>query len=458
MLALQTKRSIKQRQSDSRTRGKDRISRAFLLKGVVFTLLLWAPRSAPAHETTLRRDVTVTTSNGAVIQGKLVHLDNKNVTVSDTSKTPSRTSTLEISSVRKIHIESPSTDSNEVVVGLVDGSYIKVNDVSTDDTKAYLSLGDSTFEVPREAVHWIVFGDPQSDSPETDTWLKELPEKPAADLVAIKRDTMWQFIECAITQITPKNVVVLLDGESIPVNRSKIFGLCWLRPSENIGKDIEPNAKDILLHLQQGRIRCRNIKWNNDQLHWEVALPSVKNDFIINLPADSLSSIDFAFGRHIDLTERLPADSRTDPYFGGLANDPILLQYFAPRSIMVADSDNQDASVPALLIHPRTEITWTIPNDSRRFQASLSLAENSVSPAVVMIQIDNSEVFKTVVGNPEAQRVDTPPLTVDLDLDGGKQLKIIVDFLKKPLDGTNEQTMVSLLSGSIQVKNPRIER
>ena len=125
---------------------------------------------------------------------------------------------------------------------------------------------------------------------------------------------------------------------------------------------------------------------------------------------------------------------------------------------MVADSDNQDASVPALLIHPRTEITWTIPNDSRRFQASLSLAENSVSPAVVMIQIDNSEVFKTVVSNPEAQRVDTPPLTVDLDLDGGKKLKIIVDFLKKPLDGTNEQTMVSLLSGSIQVKNPRIER
>ena len=45
-----------------------------------------------------------------------------------------------------------------------------------------------------------------------------------------------------------------------------------------------------------------------------------------------------------------------------------------------------------------------------------------------------------------------------ISLDGGKQLKIIVDFLKKPLDGTNEQTMVSLLSGSIQVKNPRIER
>ena len=458
MLALQTKRSVKQRQSKSHIHGKDINSRAFLLKGVVFSLLLWAPHSATARENTLRLVVTVTTSTGEFIQGKLAHLDNESVTVSDTSKTPSRTITLEISSVRKIHIESPSTDSNEIVVGLVDGSFLKVNDVSTDDTKAYLSLGDRTFGVLREAVHWIVFGDSMSDSPETDTWLEELPEKPAADLVAIKRDTMWQFIECAITQITPNDVVVLLDGESIPVNRNKISGLCWLRSSENVRKDIEPNAKDILLHLQQGKVRCRNIKWNNDQLYWEVTLSSLKNDFIIDLPADSLSSIDYTFGRHIDLTKRLPANSTTDPYFGGLANDPTLLQYFAPRSIMVADGDNQDALVPALLIHPRTEITWTIPNDSRRFQASFSLAKNSVSSAVVMIQIDNSEVFQTVVGNQETQRVDTPPLAVDLDLDGGKQLKIIVDFLKKPLDGTEEHSTVSVLSGAIQVKNPRIER
>ena len=75
-----------------------------------------------------------------------------------------------------------------------------------------------------------------------------------------------------------------------------------------------------------------------------------------------------------------------------------------------------------------------------------------------MIQIDNSEVFQTVLGNSEETRTSNQPLSVDIALDGGKQLKIIVDFLKKPLNATEEKTLVSLLSGPIQVKNPRIER
>ena len=73
-------------------------------------------------------------------------------------------------------------------------------------------------------------------------------------------------------------------------------------------------------------------------------------------------------------------------------------------------------------------------------------------------QCGNWSILIVTVGNQETQRVDTPPLAVDLDLDGGKQLKIIVDFLKKPLDGTEEHSTVSVLSGAIQVKNPRIER
>ena len=42
--------------------------------------------------------------------------------------------------------------------------------------------------------------------------------------------------------------------------------------------------------------------------------------------------------------------------------------------------------------------------------------------------------------------------------DGITQMKIIVDFLKKPLNGTDKKTVASLLSGPIQIKNPRIER
>ena len=450
--------SVKQRQPGSHICGKAWTAQPCLLTGVIVLFALWAPRLTPAQENPPKQDVTVTLSNGDICRGTLAHLDDENITVSDTSISPVSTSTFKIPSVRKITVPARSTNSNDLMVGLVDGSYVRADTISTDDSTAFLLIGDSTLEVPRDTVHWIAFKESQSGSPDTYKWLSELPENPAADIIAIKRDTAWQFIECAITQITPENVVVLLDGESIPVKRSKTFGICWLRPGEKPGKDIEPNALDILLRSPQGEMKCRKIRWNDDLLCWEITMASTEDDFVITLPADALSSIDYTFGRHIDLTRRPPANSRTDPYFGGLADDATLLKYFAPRSIMTPDGENQDASVPALLIHPRTEITWTVPDDSRRFQASFSLAKNSVSPTAVMIQIDNSEVLQTVLGNSEEGDIGNQPLSVDIALDGGKQLKIIVDFLKKPLNGTDKKTVASLLSGPIQIKNPRIER
>ena len=458
VLVPQKHESIKQRQSGSHICGKAWTAHPCLLTGVVVFFALWGPHLTPAQENVQKQDVTVTLSNGDSVRGKLVHLDDESVTVSDTSKTPITTSTLKIPSVRTLTTPARSTNSSELMIGLVNGSYVRTDTISTDDSTAFLSIGGHALEVPRDTVHWIAFKESQSGSPDTYKWLAELPENPAADIIAIKRDTEWQFIECAITQITPENVVVLLDGESIPVKRSKIFGICWLRPGETPGKAIEPKALDILLRSPQVEMRCRKITWDEDLLCWEVTMTSIKDDFVVTLPEDALSLIDYTFGRHIDLTRRPPANSRTDPYFGGLADDATLLQYYSPRVIMTSDGEDQDASAPALLIHPRTEITWAVPDDSRRFQASFSLAKNSASPTAVVIQIDNSEVFQTVLGNSEEGDMSNQPLSVDIALNGGKQLKIIVDFLKKPLNGTDEKTAVSLISGPIQVKNPRIER
>ena len=75
-----------------------------------------------------------------------------------------------------------------------------------------------------------------------------------------------------------------------------------------------------------------------------------------------------------------------------------------------------------------------------------------------MIQVDNTEVFHGVIGTSVKTGKSDGPLAVNLPLTGGRQLKIIVDFLKKPLHTANEKTSVSLLSGPIQIEKPRIER
>ena len=420
-------------------------------------MTLWAPLKAAAQQGT-EPNVTIICSSGEILKGKLTRLDDKSISVSDDATVPPVRRNVKVPLIRKIAFASRSAEPEGFLIGLLNGSHLLVDAISTNDSKAFLTIGKSVLELPRNSIHWIGFQKTESGVLNASEWLEELPENPVADIVVIKRDDAWQFIECAITEVTQEDIIVLLDGETIPVSRNKIAGICWLQPGKRLGEEAEPKPQEILLTSPRGTIRCRQISWNETRRCWDITIASTKEDFTTCFPADALSSIDYSFGRLIDLTRRTPANSQTDPYFGGLAKDPALLEYFAPRRITITDGDDQERSIPALLTHPRTEITWSIPADSNRFQASFSPAKNSTSPTVVVIQVDNTEVFQEVIGTSVKAGKSDGPLAVDLPLTGGRQLKIIVDFLKKPLHSASEKTSVSLLSGPIQIEKPRIER
>ncbi len=424
---------------------------------IVTFMILWAPVKATAQENT-SPSVTIICSSGEIVKGKLTSLNSKSISISDDATVPPARRDVQVSSIREIALVSRPANPEGFMIGLLNGSYLLVDTISTDDSKALLTIENSVLKLPRSSIHWVGFQKTKAGVLNASEWLEELPENPVADIVVVERDDAWQFIECAITEVTQDDIIVLLDGETIPVSRKKIAGICWLQPGKRAGEEIEPNSQEILLTSPRGTIRCRQISWNETQRCWNITFSSTKKDVTTCFPADALSSIDYSFGRLIDLTRRAPANSLTDPYFGGLAKDPTLREYFAPRRISITDGDNQDKSVPALLTHPRTEITWSIPADSSRFQASFSPAKNSTSPTIVMIHVEKTEVFQGVVGNPMRSGENNGPLAVDLPLTGGTQLKIIVDFLKKPLRTADEKTSVSLLSGPIQIEKPRIER
>ncbi|MBT6918484.1 MAG: hypothetical protein HN985_02065 [Planctomycetaceae bacterium] len=424
---------------------------------IVTFMTLWAPLKATAQEGS-SPSVTIICSSGEIVKGKLTSLNSKSISVSDDATVPPARRDVKISLIREIALASRPAKPEGFMIGLLNGSYLLVDTISTDDSKALLTIENSVLELPQSLIYWAGFQKTKSGTLNASEWLAELPDNPAADIVVVKRDDSWQFIECAISEVTQEDIIVLLDGETIPVSRKKIAGICWLRPGKRPGEEIEPSPQEILLTSPRGIIRCRQINWNETQRCWDIAIASTKGDVTTFLPADALSSIDYSFGRLIDLTRQTPANSQTDPYFGGLAKDPTLLEYFAPRRISITGGDDQDRLIPALLTHPRTEITWSIPADSSRFQASFSPAKNSMSPTVIVIQVDNTEVFQGVIGTSVKAGKSAGPLAVNLPLAGGTQLKIIVDFLKKPLHTANGKTSVSLLSGPIQIEKPRIER
>ncbi len=399
-------------------------------------------------------EMVVTPASGAPLRGQLIGLDETEVRLS----ADGTERTIDLRTVRQIAISAQPAVPGGTLVGLTDGSRLAVNDITTTAETATALLPTGPLVLPPSCLHWVawpVAAEPAAEGPPVPAWLADLPAEPAGDIVVIRRDDGWQFIACAIISVTADEVVVLLEEERIPVNRTKLAGLCWLRGTATPAAEPEPAAGEILLALAGGSLRCRGVSWSAADGSWQVRL-STRADGKTVLPAGSLGGIDYAFGRRIDLTRRQPAEMKVEPYFGSLVDDDQLRSFFAARVVPVAATAAAEAAAQGLLIRPRTEMIWTIPPDSRRFRGTLQPASQAaITPTAVVIEVDGVERFRAELGGPEEAAAAQP---IDIDLTGGRQLRLLVDFVRRPLDTTPQAASTPLLGGPILLTEPLIER
>ena len=409
---------------------------------------------AAAAEQPAAVELVVTPVAGAPLTGLLMALDANGVTISADGVKQQ----LPLKEIRRLDVLPPPATAGTALVGLIDGSRLAVDDIEVSAEQATARLPAGPLALPPDRLHWIAWeaaDEGTSPAAQPPAWLAELPADPEGDIVVIRRDESWQFIACAITAVTAKEVVVLLEDERIPVSRSKLAGLCWLRGTVTPGSEPEPAAGEILLELAKSTLRCRDVSWSAVDGNWHVQLSQATDSQTV-LPADAIAGIDYAFGRRIDLTRRPPAQTKVDPFFGGLADDPQLRSFFAARVVPVADNDEADAH--GLLIRPRTEMIWTIPADSRRFRGSLQPGiPTAIAPTTVVIEVDGTEKFRGELGT-RSNGESTKSIPVDIDLAGGRQLRLLVDFARRPLDDTPEAASTPLVGGPILLVAPLIER
>jgi len=427
-----------------------------VLLAAVGLLLIGGPAVADRSAATAL-EVAVTLASGAPLRGRLIALDASGVTIAADGSEQQ----VALQTVRRIAVVTPPAPAGSTLVGLTDGSRLAVNDIEVSPEQATARLPAGLLTLPADRLHWIAW--PAADSPATPAprppaWLAELPADPEGDIVVIRRDEGWQFIACAITAVTADEVVVLLEDERIPVNRNKLAGLCWLRGNLAPGSEPEPAAGEILLEMAGSALRCRGVSWSAADGSWQVQLTSAADSQTV-LPAGTITGIDYAFGRRIDLIRRSPAQTKVEPFFGGLAEDEQLRSFFAPRvvSVTTTDAENESAS-QGLLLRPRTEMIWTIPADSRRFRGSLrSAGPAAIAPTAVIIEVDGNERFRGELGGRTGSEPGRP-LAVEIDLAGGRQLRLLVDFVRRPLDEAAEAASTPLVGGPILLVEPLIER
>jgi hypothetical protein len=143
----------------------------------------------------------------------------------------------------------------------------------------------------------------------------------------------------------------------------------------------------------------------------------------MTLPAAWLEAIDYAAGRTVRLAD-VPAESTVvEPFVPGLTAVEELRGFFAPRFVTAAGVATERNGTAALLVRPRTVVTWRVPADSRRFQASIRPVGSGTTRPSVRIALDDREVFRHDPSEAAAAEQER----ISLDVSGARRLTLTVE-------------------------------
>jgi hypothetical protein len=339
--------------------------------------------------------------DGSSRRGTLVRIDADAVTLAAVAG--ERETAVPIAQVRRLGRDVAAAEPPRALVALTDGGTIAADAFAWSGAAARVELGSRHAEIPIGLVRHVVWREPGATAPPA--WLAAVPERLESDLVVVGSGTGFECVPCAIESVTADSVTVVLDGETIPVKRSKVLGLVWLREAVA--------ARGAKLSIPGGSLRSGRVEWTTDGLVLDGPM---------RLPADWLVGIDFAAGRTTRLADLLAEKTNVEPLAPGLAAEAGLAAFFAPRILRSAGADG-----PAdLLLRPRTVAVWRVPPASRRFRASLAAAAWAAPSgcSAVAVALDGREVARALVG---AGAGPSAP-TFDVDVSEARRLTLTIEF------------------------------
>lgn len=389
-------------------------------------------------------DVRVMLLDGRIQQGQLVSLSAENVVLTDSE---GATSSLPIADVMQVLVtasgeqpeKQPSSDELQLV--LRDGSSVPISqaEATADDVTATAAgLGD--LKLGRAFVRAVRL-QPLKDEwqPQWNAFLERRNEKDL--LIVAKRDgSGLDFLAGIVSSIGAEEVPFLLDGDQIPVPRSRVFGVLFAAAESTA----DAVAGSAVLSLTDGStLGVSAVSMNEQQLQVTTTWGQT-----LQIVADRLSEIDFSSGRLHYLSDLEPLSER---YYG---LDPPGLEW---GSLFAADQETRtglsaqwrmsrdrfpnNGRPPLTLrgrvfrkgvcIFPRASIDYALDGRYSRFTAVVGVDDDvafnqqkgqPVTVVELRIEADGKPVFQKLV-----QALDEP-IELDLPMSGVTTLTVIVDF------------------------------
>ena len=251
-------------------------------------------------------------------------------------------------------------------------------------------------------------------------WARLVKLKADSDLLVVRDEENLDYHKGVLHDVTEDVVRFELDGEMLPVKRSKVYGFVYRHATE---PDLPPAVCRIT--------DCRRLAMVGPiaRAGRRVAMDHARRSESV-AAAGQVVEIDFSGGKIVYLSDMEPENRSI-----GL---PILRREVrcprrnsSTRRAATAASNRRAAAIgrhanmrKGLALYCRTEMVYRLPARFSRFQAVAGI-DDAVRPSGKVRLIDPRR-RQGAAGSRHSG--SDPPRTVDLDLTGVRRLTIVVDF------------------------------
>jgi hypothetical protein len=382
----------------------------------VYTLLLAAALAAAPQ-------VEVQTLDGRTLVGSLAELDSQRLTL----EAAEGRVTLATGELLLLAFKNPPASLDQAPgawVELVDGSSLIGVEFAVEGETARVTLrdlpssghGNVPVEIPRASLATVRLQE-QSEQVATE-WSRILDMRHATDLLMIRTGEAIDYHKGVLRDVSPSTVQFELDGEVLPVKRSKVHGLVYYHPPTR------PAAEPICQITDVGGSR-----WSvqtlqlADELTWTTPAGLKRTQ-----PVSTVRQIDFSRGKVVFLSDLKPESVTFTPYFGTSKDLPLLETFFGLRE----DKNLQSGPLQlgskqyrkGLALHSRTKVVYRLPGRFSRFLATVGI-DDAVRPrgnVRLVIYGDDRVLLETTLSGAD------PAKPVELDLAGVRRITVLADF------------------------------
>jgi hypothetical protein len=328
-----------------------------------------------------------------------------------------------------------------VWVELTDGSRLLGSAYTVERGLASIRLtNDETAEVRTRSINTVRFKSHENEPALAEQWAKIVGQPNRTSDVVIVRRTLQKkagsdgsnaapefsldYVDGVLYNITADSVQFEVDGELVPVPRSRVEGLIYYHPQGETLREPLCRVTDAF-----GTV------WSAASLSWDSKSERLAFKTTAGvqgeLAADELRRLDFSVGKLQYLSDLEPAAVEFTSRQSGGASDDNYAKLFAfkrDRSLLesgpllVAGQEYKKG----LALTSRTQVTYVLPEGFRRFRATVGIDDRTGGRGNVELVItgDGRELSRHEVdGGGE-------PIRLDIDISGVRRLTFLADWGK----------------------------